>query len=254
MPLSGVPGNWSMSLNRSPQLRIRKAPEELAGACAEYILKELSEALNSQLHAAIAISGGSTPRLLFSALAKADFNWSNVHFFWVDERCVPPTDNQSNFKLANDALLQPAKIRRENVHRIYGEMDPTEAAGRYAAEIRSFFELSDGELPVFDLIHRGMGADAHTASLFPGSPLIHNHTDIAAHVWVEKLKMDRVTLLPGVLEAAKCTVLQVVGEDKTNAVRHVLTDEEDPLNYPCQIASRDSRAIWFLDEAAASKL
>ena len=254
MPLSIVPGSWFMDLNNSPQLRIRKAPEELAGGCAEYILKQLAEALSSQPHATLAISGGSTPKLLFSALAKAVFNWSKVHFFWVDERCVPPTDNQSNFKLANETLLQPAGIRRENVHRIYGEMDPAQAAARYAAGIKTFFELSEGELPAFDLIHRGMGADAHTASLFPGSPLIHNHTDIAAHVWVEKLKMDRVTLLPGVLEAVRCTVLQVVGEDKSNALRHVLTNGEDPLNYPCQIASRDSRAIWFLDEAAASKL
>ncbi len=243
-----------MSLDRSPQLRIRKTPEEAAGLCADYILESLSEALHSQPHATIAISGGSTPKPLFSALAKADFDWSKVHFFWVDERCVPPTDDQSNFKLANDTLLQPAGIRRVNVHRIFGEMDPAQAAARYAAEIAAFFELSDGELPAFDLIHRGMGADAHTASLFPGSPLIDNHTDIAAHIWVEKVKMDRVTFLPGVLEAARRTVLQVAGGDKANALRHVLTQGEDPLNYPCQIASRDSRAIWFLDEAAAAKL
>jgi 6-phosphogluconolactonase len=99
-----------------------------------------------------------------------------------------------------------------------------------------------------------MGADAHTASLVPGSPLISNHTDIAAHAWVEHLKMDRVTLLPGVLEATKRTVLQVSGGDKADALRHVLTNEEDPINYPCQIASRNSTAIWFLDEAAAAKL
>jgi 6-phosphogluconolactonase len=235
-------------------LRIRKTPEEVADACAEYILGQLSAAVKLQSQAKIAISGGSTPRPLFAALAKADFNWSNVHIFWVDERCVPPTDDQSNFKLANETLLRPANIPWENVHRIYGELEPGQAAARYAAEIQAFFELADGELPAFDLIHRGMGADAHTASLFRGSPLINNHTGIAAEVWVEKLKMNRVTLLPGVLEAAKCTVLQVVGEDKTNAVRHVLTDEEDRLNYPCQIASRNSKAIWFLDEAAASRL
>jgi 6-phosphogluconolactonase len=104
------------------------------------------------------------------------------------------------------------------------------------------------------VIHRGIGADAHTASLFPGSELIKNHSGIAAHAWVEHLKMDRVTLLPGVLESAKKTVLQVSGLDKANAVRNVLTNEEDFINYPCQIASRDSRATWFLDEAAAEKL
>lgn len=243
-----------MSLNNSPQLRIRETAQEVAGLCAEYVLEQLSAALHSQTHVTIAISGGSTPRPLFAALAEADFDWSNVHIFWVDERCVPPTDDQSNFKLANDTLLRPANIRPENVHRIYGEIEPGQASARYAAEIQAFFELREGELPAFDVIHRGMGADAHTASLFPGSPLIHNHTGIASQVWVEKLKMHRVTLLPGVLEAAKCTVLQVVGDDKANAVRHVLTDEKDHLSYPCQIASRDSRAIWFLDEAAAARL
>jgi 6-phosphogluconolactonase len=252
--LSAALRSLSLSLNNSPQLKIRKTPEAAAEACASYILEQLSEALKSQSRATLAISGGSTPKPLFSVMGKAGFDWSNVHIFWVDERCVPPTSDQSNFKLASDTLLKAARIPPENVHRVYGEMDPSQSAARYIADIKAFFALKHSELPVFDLIHRGMGADAHTASLFPGSPLISNHTDIAAHVWVEHLKMDRVTLLPGVLEAAKRTVLQVSGGDKADAVRHVLTNEEDPINYPCQIASRNSRAIWFLDEAAAVKL
>lgn len=243
-----------MSLNNSPNLRIRKTPEESADLCATYILEELSKALKSRGSATLAISGGSTPKPMFSAMAEAGFDWSKVHIFWVDERCVPPTDDQSNFKLANDTLLMPAQIRPENIHRIYGEIDPAQAAARYTSDIQAFFELRHGELPEFDVIHRGIGADAHTASLFPGSELIKNHNDVAAHVWVEHLKMDRVTLLPGVLEAAKRTVLQVSGLDKANAVRHVLTGGEDVLNYPCQIASRNSRATWFLDEAAAEKV
>ena len=243
-----------MSLNNSPYLRIRKTAEEAADLCAAYILEQLSEGLKTQRRATLAISGGSTPKPMFSALAKAGFDWSKVHIFWVDERCVPPTDEQSNFKLANDTLLKPAEIPSENIHRIYGEIDPVQAAARYVEDIRTFFELKHGELPEFDVIHRGIGADAHTASLFPGSELIKDHSDIAAHAWVEHLKMDRVTLLPGVLEAAAKTVLQVSGLDKANAVRHVLTSGEDFVNYPCQIASRDSRATWFLDEAAAEKL
>lgn len=243
-----------MSLDNSPHLRIRKTAEEAAGLCATYILEQLSEELKAKGRATLAISGGSTPKPMFSAMAKAGFNWSKVHIFWVDERCVPPTDDQSNFKLANDTLLKPAAIPSENIHRIYGEIDPVQAAARYVADIQAFFELKHGELPAFDVIHRGMGADAHTASLFPGSELIKNHNGIAAHAWVEHLKMDRVTLLPGVLESAKTTVLQVSGLDKANAARHVLTGGEDFLNYPCQIASRDSKATWFLDEAAAEKL
>ncbi len=243
-----------MNLNNSPRLEIRKTPEEAADACASFVAESLDKTLQSQPHATIAISGGSTPRLLFSALATADVQWSKVHFFWVDERCVPPGDSQSNYKLAQETLLGPAKIPAGNVHRILGEIDPNDAASRYVSELREFFQLKNDALPVFDIIHRGMGADAHTASLFPGSPLIEDTTHIAAHVWVEHLKMHRVTLLPGVLEAAKCTVLQVSGEEKKQAVRHVLTGEEDLLKYPCQIASRDERAVWFLDEPAASMI
>ncbi len=108
--------------------------------------------------------------------------------------------------------------------------------------------------PVFDVLHRGMGVETHTASLFPGQPLIGNRTDIAAHVWVESMKMDRVTLLPGVLLGAECTVLQVSGDEKAEAVRLVLKEPEDYFRYPCQLASRDEKATWFLDRAAAAKL
>src|ERR1700685_3413718 len=112
-------------------VRVSATAEEFADACAGYVLETLSGALQSQPHATFAISGGNTPKLLFSKLAKAGLDWSNVHIFWVDERCVPPTDNQSNFKLANETLLTPARISKYNIHRIHGEMTPDEAAVRY---------------------------------------------------------------------------------------------------------------------------
>jgi 6-phosphogluconolactonase len=133
-------------------------------------------------------------------------------------------------------------------------LGPAEAAGIYVVEISDFFGLKPGEIPVFDVIHRGMGPDAHTASLFPGDPLIHDCSGIATNVWVEKFKMDRVTLLPAVLLAARHTVLQVSGPDKAEAVKEVLDGPEDWMKYPCQIASRDSNATWFLDDASAAKL
>jgi 6-phosphogluconolactonase len=243
-----------MAARAEPQ-RIGADPQSAADACATYILDTLSETLKSQPRATLAISGGTTPRLLFSTLAKSGFDWSNVHFFWVDERCVPPADDQSNFKLANDTLLMPARIPKNNVHRIHGELLPDEAAAHYIEEIEQFFALHDQQLPVFDILHRGIGPDAHTASLFPGEPLIDNRTRIAAAVWVEQLRSHRVTLLPGVLLAARHTVMQVAGEDKADAVRNVLKGPEDPHKYPCQIATRGSdRAVWFLDKAAAKKL
>ena len=238
--------------NGFPQLRIRETHEQVAAECSQFILSTLAERLRAQPRVTLAISGGSSPRPLFSDMAKAGFNWSNVHIFWVDERCVPPTDDRSNYKMAEETLLRPAKIPPQNIHRIYGELPPDEAAARYVSEIKQFFNQS--ALPSFDILHRGMGAEGHTASLFPGEPLIRNETEIAAHIWVEKLKMDRVTLLPGVLRAAACTVLQVAGAEKADAVRMVLRGEKDEMNYPCQIASRDEKAIWFLDETAAARL
>jgi 6-phosphogluconolactonase len=217
------------------------------------VLETLQRALKSKPSATFAISGGTTPRLLFSRLAASGFDWSNVQIFWVDERCVPPDDKQSNYKLANETLIAPAKINSSNVHRVLGELEPKHAANRYVEEIIRFFG-SNG-LPEFDLIHRGMGPDAHTASLFPGEPLIDNRADIADAVWVEKMKSHRVTLLPGVLLKARQTVLQVAGADKAEALYNVLRGPEDVKQYPCQLGTRGSdRAVWFLDKAAAAKL
>ena len=243
-----------MNTAEGPELRIRTTPQEAASECADYILASLAEILNSQTRATLAISGGSSPRLMFSDMAQKKFDWSNVHFFWVDERCVAPDDKESNFKLAKDTLLDVAPVPKQNLHRIMGELPPAEGASRYVKAIQDFFSLQNGQLPVFDVLHRGMGPDGHTASLFPGTPLVNDRTGVATNVWVEKMKMDRVTLLPGVLLAAKKTVLQVSGAEKADSLKSVLKGPEDYVNLPCQIASRDSRAIWFLDKAAAQKL
>ncbi|MGH9583151.1 MAG: 6-phosphogluconolactonase [Bryobacteraceae bacterium] len=236
-------------------MRISDSRERCATRCAAFVLKQLRGALERQKSAAIALSGGHTPKLLFSKLADSGFDWSDIHVFWVDERCVPPASDESNFKLANQTLLGPARISAANIHRVKGELPPDEAAAAYVAEIGSFFKLGGDELPVFDVIHRGIGADAHTASLFPGEPLIHDRSGIAAAVWVKKLNSHRVTLLPGVLLAGRSTVIQAEGEDKAEPIYNVLFGPEDPLRYPCQIAARRyEKTIWFLDQAAASKL
>jgi 6-phosphogluconolactonase len=240
-------------LNRN--VRIAASADASAEACTRFVLECLEETLKSKPQATLAVSGGSTPKLLFAKLAKADFDWSRVHFFFVDERCVPPTDDQSNFKLANENLFIPAEVKQANVHRVLGELTPEEGAIHYIEEISKFFGLETGQLPEFDVLHRGMGPDGHTASLFPGEPLIENRTGIAAAVWVEKMRSHRVTLLPGVLLKAQQTILQVVGADKAEVLREVLEGPIDPMRYPCQIATRDSdNVVWFLDGAAASKL
>ena len=229
-------------------LRVFQNPRDAAEHCARQILQYLGDEKRSTL----AISGGSSPKPMFEIFATADFDWSRVQLFWVDERCVPITDPQSNFKLANDAWLAPAKFPAANIHRVQTERDPQDAAEVYADELRLVF----GEgIPQFDVIHRGMGPDAHTASLFPGEPLIDDRTGLAAAVYVEKLNSHRVTLLPGVLLAAKHTVMLVAGADKAQPLSDVLYEPHDPKKFPCQLTERDGGEVaWFLDQAAASKL
>jgi 6-phosphogluconolactonase len=223
-----------------------------AEACAHHVISLLEEVLSGQDFATFAVSGGSTPRLLFGKLMVSKFRWDHVHLFWVDERCVPPTDPASNYKLAEDYLIKPAHIPQRQVHRIFGEIAPKTAAARYVEEIRDFFGLDEGEMPRFDVVHRGMGPDAHTASLFPGEQLIDDREQIAAAVFATKHNMWRVTLLPGALLAAKHTVFLVTGADKKDAVRAVFREEYDPNKYPAQIASHHGRGVtWFLDQAAA---
>jgi 6-phosphogluconolactonase len=224
-----------------------------AQACAHHITGILEEVLSGQEHASLALSGGSTPKLMFDELVATKARWDRVHLFWVDERAVPPGDPLSNYGHAEHDLILPAHIPSRQVHRIYGELLPSHAADRYIDEIRDFFGLEAGELPHFDVIHLGMGSDAHTASLFPGQPLIEDREGIAAPVYVDKLKQWRITLLPGVLMNAKHTVFLVAGADKADPVRAVFHEEYDSKKYPAQMASHHGRRVaWFLDQAAAA--
>jgi 6-phosphogluconolactonase len=227
-------------------------PQGAAEACGNRILEILNEARRERVRATLAVSGGSTPRLMFQAMAKRSFDWSNVQIFQVDERCVPPDHELSNFRMTRESLLSAAAIGENQFHRVRGELAPEEAARLYVEEIRESFHLSPGELPVFDAIQRGMGPDAHTASLFPGEPLIGDRTGIAAAVYVEKMMQHRVTLLPGVLERARHTLCLVTGVDKAEALHKVLRGPFDPMNVPSQIASPDM--AWYIDKSAGARL
>ena len=230
-------------------------PRAAAAACAQHISALLEQALASQEHATLAVSGGSTPKLLFQSMVAAGFRWQRVHLFFVDERCVPPNDPESNYRLANENLIAPAHIPPAQVHRIHAEIKPQTAAQQYVDDIRNFFGLEEGELPHFDVVECGMGPDAHTASLFPGEASIEDRDNIAGAVYVEKFGKWRVTLLPGALLAAKNTVFLVTGADKAPGVGSVFHQEFDPKHYPAQLISRQGRRVtWFLDQAAAGEL
>lgn len=228
---------------------------EAAESCAGRIVDRLRTTLASASRATLAVSGGTAVKLLFPPLAASGLPWDRIHVFWVDERAVPPDHEQSNYRLAAELLLQPAGIPARNVHRIEAELEPRIAASRYSGHIREFFGLSVAELPEFDVIHQGMGPDGHTASLFPGEPLIEDRAGLAAAVYSEKMSQWRITLLPGVLLTAKATVYFVTGKDKAPALRAVLQGRYDPSEYPSQISAHHGRNVsWYLDEASASLL
>jgi 6-phosphogluconolactonase len=237
----------------SVRYQIGQNARAAAEACAAHVVTILEAALACQELATLAVSGGSSPAPMFERLGAADLPWRRVHFFFVDERMVPPSDAASNFRLLNEHLILPARVPPASVHRVAGELSPPAAAQHYTEQIRHFFGLDEGELPRFDVVHRGVGPDAHTASLFPGDPLIDDRSGLAAATFAARFHQWRVTLLPGVLVAAKHTVFLVTGDDKKEALRDVIRGEYDPLKYPAQIGTRPGHDVtWFLDQAAAA--
>jgi len=239
----------------SSYLNILPTAEAAAKACADRIAEIVQESLNQRGVARIALSGGSSPKLMFVDLAKHAIDWQRVWLYWVDERVVPPDHPDSNYKMAMENLILPAGIPIEHLNRIAGERYPEEAAAHYISEIRVDFKLKEGEIPKFDLIHRGMGPDSHTASLFPGDPLIEDDYEIATNTYVEKFNSHRVTLLPGVLKAARHTVILAPGGDKASALWDVLEGKSDIMAHPCQIAAKPPYPTeWFVDEPATKLL
>lgn len=222
-----------------------------AAGCADYILETLRHAVEDRGRATLAVSGGTTPKLMFEHMRRARFPWDKLEWYFVDERSVPPESDQSNYRLANENFLAPAGFPRQNIHRIDGEIEPKQAAQLYSETIREKFGLAPGEMPVFDVIHHGMGADGHTASLFPHEPLIDDRGGIAGAVFVKKLKSDRITLLPGVLLAARHNLFLVAGEDKREALHEVLAGPLDVKLYPSQIIARSGKRVeWFVGGVA----
>ena len=238
-----------------PKLRVYDSQEEAAAAAAEFILGKLDEALQDARRATLAVSGGSTPQLMFEALAAQEFEWGKLQLFFVDERPVPPGHPDSNFSMADATLCQPVGLKSKQVHRIQGELEPSVAAERYADDLVEFFQLDEGSAPRFDVLHLGMGDDGHTASLFPGEPLILDRSGLVGSVYAPGKKSYRVSLLPKVLLNAANTVFLVTGAAKAKPLKAVLEGSQDFLAYPAQLVDRQAEnVVWFLDTAAAAEL
>lgn len=225
--------------------QVLPGPKELAARAAELFLIAASSAISARGVFNVAFSGGSTPELFFAELSKSPFKdrmaWDKVHVFFADERCVPPSDGMSNFRGASEALLSKVNA---NVHRIEGELGPEEAARRYAHVIHGVL----GAEPVLDMIFLGMGADGHTASLFPDSDALSENSLPA--VAVPDKSPARVSITLPLINAARTVVFHVTGLSKAATVKGVLGD-----TMPEAPASRvTSRALWLLDAEAASEL
>jgi len=236
-------------------LNTHRFPDTVAAAeaCGARAVELIQQALKARGKASLAISGGSSPKPMYAFFARTKIDWGSVHLFWVDERGVPPTDSMSNFKFANENWLQPAAYPAANIHRVKAELDAKDAAKLYEADLTAYFGTKPGEIPVFDVMHLGMGPDAHTASLFPGEPMIQDTKGVVASLWVEKMHQFRITVLPAVISAARNRVVLVAGADKVPALQAVWKGPREPLKYPSQIVPREGTE-WFLDEAAAKAI
>ncbi len=221
------------------------------------LLKLMNELLKYKKTITLALSGGSTPKKVFKYLAakhSKDTAWSNTALYWVDERCVPPGDNQSNYGLAKKYLLSKLKLKEENIHRIHGEDEPGTESGRYEKEILDTVEVKY-DLPRFDIILLGVGEDGHTASIFPENIQIFE-TDKICEVTAHPMTAEqRITLTGKVLNNAANVLFLVSGVGKAEVVSNILNKKEGSQNYPAgMIDPQHGNLSWYMDTDAAEKI
>jgi len=233
----------------------------LARRAADYFVAQAVEAVAARGVVRIAISGGSTPKAAFAALAEQGeewrerMPWAKLDLWWVDERCVPPDDAQSNYRMTREALLDHVPLKPEQIHRMEGELEPDDAAARYEAEIKKSFGLAGAEIPRFDLVQLGMGPDGHTASLFPGTDALRMTDRLVTANYVENLDMWRVTLTRTVINRARNVFFLIAGTDKAMILNEVLEGPRDPERLPSQfIRPANGILTLLLDRAAAAQL
>ena len=234
-------------------------PQDLFQAAAEEVVRAATDAIAQRGRFTIALSGGSTPKNLYTLIAanaSTSLPWDRMFFFWGDERHVPADDPDSNYRMAKEALLSKVAIPPANVFPVpAGMQDAAAAAEAYEQTVRKFFALSTGELPRFDLILLGMGPDGHTASLFPETAALQEKSRLVVANWVDKLKTSRITFTLPVLNSARCVAFLVSGIDKAAVLHEVLEGDAPAEKYPAKLVQpSDGKLIWFLDKASASQL
>jgi 6-phosphogluconolactonase len=246
-------------VSASIELRRLATPQDLFQAAADDVLLTASGSIQQRGRFTIALSGGSTPRNLYTLIAanaSASLPWEKVFFFWGDERHVPPSDSESNYRMALETILSKVPVPPANIFRVPSENpDASAAAEAYEQTLRKFFPVAPGEFPSFDLILLGMGPDGHAASLFPETAALQEKSRLVVANWVEKLHTSRITLTLPVLNAARRVAFLVSGADKAAILHEVLEGKAPGEKYPSKLVRpSDGKLIWFVDRAAASEL
>lgn len=238
------------------RLDIHPDAHPAARAGAESFVAAARAAVEARGQFSVALSGGTAPREMYALLASAGvaarIPWEGVHLFWGDERCVAPAHPRSNFAMAHEAFIARVPIPAANVHRIRGELPAEAGAARYREELEAFFGPG---IPRFDVIHLGLGPDAHTCSLFPFDPLLLERERTVAPALLREIGEPRVTFTFLVVNAAARVEMFVVGGGKAAVVRKVLRGPLDPFRLPAQLVRpTDGEMVWILDRAAAAEL
>ena len=221
--------------------------QELARGAAEYFIARSGEAVAQKGFFTVALSGGSTPKVLYQLLAdenepfRAQVPWAKIHFFWSDERHVPPDHPDSNYRMAYEAMLSRVPVPESNIHRVHSENPNADEAARQYEQT----------LLQLDLILLGLGPDGHTASIFPGSEVLHETKRLVAAPWVEKFNSYRITMTLPLLNSGAVVLFLVSGAEKAGIVKEVL---EGPKKYPAQfVQPTHGQLLWMLDKDAADE-
>lgn len=230
--------------------------QDLIQEAVKIFIESAQESIRERGRFSVALSGGSTPKPIYRELGnpehQSQLNWENIHLYWGDERHVPPTHPDSNFRMVQEQLLMRVAIPEENIHRVPAETEIRMAAFKYEEELRSPF---NGEWPRFDLILLGMGEDGHTASLFPNSAgLNEEHRWFIAN-FAPKQEAWRLTLTKNAINAARQIMVVVQGKNKAAMLAEVLTGEIEPQSKPIQLISpNDGKMIWLVEQESAQLL
>jgi 6-phosphogluconolactonase len=234
--------------------------EHVSQVAAEEFLNQSTGGTKQHGIFRVALSGGSTPKKLYAKLAheskyREGVPWSTIHFFWGDERTVPQDHPDSNFRMASEGMLNHVNVQESQIHRIHAEEPNVDlAASEYEKEISNHFNVAPTDVPKFDLILLGLGPDAHTASLFPGTKALLEGERLVVGNYVQKLNAQRITMTFPLINHASCVIFLVCGEDKAEALKAVLEGPRNPELYPAQMVQPEGRLVWLIDHAAGRLL